>query len=602
MNSSIPLIVHATHEAGVKFGGIGAVLDGLLGADAYNTHVERSIVVGPMNADDQAHMERLLAARNGLTIRYGSLQGVFDGVSPTVRDQLQKIEQTHRIALLYGTRRFGNFEHEILLVDATGPAPEPIDSLKHFVWETYGLDSARYSHDAEYNLHFSIAQPLLAALNVLCNDNIADNKINEKFIIAHEWMGMPLVFAAQLGNPYQWYTVFYAHEVATVRRLIEEHSGHDTRFYNTLRQARTWNMDLDDAFGNQDDLYKHAIIKLATRCNNIFAVGDLVVEELRFLGDSFTHANINLVYNGIPSAKTTLKEKLTSKAKLQQYCKNLHGYRPTYVFTHVTRLVPSKALWRDLRMLEHLDHKLRAAGQSAVLFVLSTSVPTGRHPDWVLAWEKQYGWPVGHRGDNGDLIGSEVPFFFHDVEPFNRAADRAIQVVFVNQFGWDQERCGRKMPAEMGFVDIRRGSDLEFGQSIYEPFGIAQVEPLSHGALCCVSSVCGCVGFVQRAVASVPQFKDAPFPNLVVADYVDIPHDDWVSSPQIALEMGDQTRTWMEEICAGEVAQEIFERLPKSGKDLQKLLKDGQAVAQKMSWEVVVNEYLVPGLERAREV
>jgi hypothetical protein len=27
------------------------------------------------------------------------------------------------------------------------------------------------------------------------------------------------------------------------------------------------------------------------------------------------------------------------------------------------------------------------------------------------------------------------------------------------------------MPADMEFMDIRKGSDVEFGQSIYEPFG-----------------------------------------------------------------------------------------------------------------------------------
>ena len=32
MPDAIPLVVHATHEAGLKLGGIGAVLDGLLSA------------------------------------------------------------------------------------------------------------------------------------------------------------------------------------------------------------------------------------------------------------------------------------------------------------------------------------------------------------------------------------------------------------------------------------------------------------------------------------------------------------------------------------------------------------------------------------------
>ena len=62
-------------------------------------------------------------------------------------------------------------------------------------------------------------------------------------------------------------------------------------------------------------------------------------------------------------------------------------------------------------------------------------------------------------------------------------------------------------------MDIRKGSDAEFGQSIYEPFGIAQVEPLSFGAICVVSNVCGCCGFIRRAT------DDREVPNVVIADY-----------------------------------------------------------------------------------
>ena len=64
----IPLLIHATHEAGVKVGGIGAVLDGLLGSPVYSEEVERSILVGPMAGWDPIEMERLTSPRNGLTI------------------------------------------------------------------------------------------------------------------------------------------------------------------------------------------------------------------------------------------------------------------------------------------------------------------------------------------------------------------------------------------------------------------------------------------------------------------------------------------------------------------------------------------------------
>ena len=59
-----PLVVHATHEAGLKLGGIGAVLDGLLTSPAYNETVARSILVGPINPWNIIEKERLTASGN----------------------------------------------------------------------------------------------------------------------------------------------------------------------------------------------------------------------------------------------------------------------------------------------------------------------------------------------------------------------------------------------------------------------------------------------------------------------------------------------------------------------------------------------------------
>jgi hypothetical protein len=590
MATPIPLVVHATHEAGLKVGGIGAVLDGLLSAPAYLDAVRRTVLVGPMNADDPVHIDRINNPRSGITIRYSSLHAIYDNVSESMRAQLQQVEQTFAIAVLYGTRRFGSAEHEIILVDATSPNPQQVNSFKYFLWEHYGLDCARYSWNPEFNLYIAIGPPLFAALRAIGAGSALSAE--EKFIIAHEWLGMPVVYAAQLVEPGQWRTIFYAHETATARRLVEENSGHDTRFYNALRKAREWNIDLDAVFGNQDDLFKHPILKSAARCNSVFAVGDLVMEELRFLGGALTHARIDLVYNGVADGDTTILAKLESKRLLQIYAERLLGYVPDYIFTHVTRLVLSKALWRDLRVMDHLDGMLAGQGKRAVLFVLSTSTPGGRRPEWVNAWEEQYGWPVGHRGDNGDLIGLEWNYFFDSVEPFNQRA-RNSRVVFVNQFGWDQESVGKRMPAEMQFLDLRRGSDLEFGQSIYEPFGIAQVEPLNYGALCCVSNVCGCVGFADRAAGGLDKL-----PNMVVADYVSLPPDHWLGSPYDALWIDQGTRDRIESHNSIAAARAIAERLPKTRAEMEILLARGQEIADRMSWNVVARDYLLPGLYR----
>ncbi len=592
MDETFSLLVHATHEAGVKVGGIGAVIDGLLRAESYQQHVARTLLVGPMNASDPTEMERLFNVRNGLTVRYSSLHGIFDGVPESQRRALQQVEQTFAVGLLYGVRRFGAYEHEILLVDVTNPDVQQANQFKFDVWQHYGLNCARYDWHPEFAHYFAIAAPLFAAIKAIgATTGLAST---QKLMIAHEWMGLPLVFAAQMSEPGQWRTIFYAHEMATARLLVETHSGHDTRFYNALFQAKAWGLALEDLFGNQDHFFKHRIIQQAIHCDSIFAVGDLVVDELRFLGGAMEHAHIDLVYNGVPAAPITVAEKLTAKGRLQAYCQNLLGYAPDYVFTHVTRLVPSKALWRDLRVLEHLDALVHSVGKRAVHLILSTSAPTGRRGEWVHAWEQQYGWPVGHRADNGDLLDQEVPFFFQAVEPFNQRAT-ATQAVLINQFGWNQALIGTRMPAEMEFSDLRQGSDLEFGQSIYEPFGIAQVEPLSFGALCCVSNVCGCVGFAERVANGLAQL-----PNLVLANYVSLPQGHWLNSPYDALLIDQGMRDWIENVNSAAVARTIFARLPQDKVQLQQLLEVGQVAAQGMSWDAVVDQYFLPGLQRAR--
>jgi hypothetical protein len=148
------------------------------------------------------------------------------------------------------------------------------------------------------------------------------------------------------------------------------------------------------------------------------------------------------------------------------------------------------------------------------------------------------------------------------------------------------------MPEAMRFTDLRIGTDLEFGQSIYEPFGIAQVEPLSSGALCVVSSVCGCVGFLERAAAG------RPLPNLIVADYVSVAPEWSLWSPWDALRIDEPVRSSLEARNSYLVAQQIAERLPQSDDDRRRLLEAGQRTAAGMSWEVVAREYLLPALGR----
>ena len=378
-------------------------------------------------------------------------------------------------------------------------------------------------------------------------------------------------------------------KVATIRPIVEGHPGHDIRFYNVLEQAKAKGQSIREVFDDPFWYFKHALIDKAHLCDTIFAVGDLVVDELRFLAKPFEEFPINLVYNGIPAFAVSLQEKLTSKALLQKYAKTLLDYRPDYVFTHVTRLVKSKGLWRDLQVLMHLDDLLASNDKTAVLFVLSTEIATGRPHESIHEMEAAYGWPVYHKIGYPDLVGAEIEFN-NGVSAFNLQS-HAIKVVFVNQFGWSQAACGKRMPIEMEFMDIRKGSDAEFGQSIYEPFGIAQVEPLSFGAICVVSNVCGCCGFIQRATDN----RDVP--NIVIADYTQLSIPPKSLDDVIHIGLAERNAIEMEN--SRDIAAKLLGRLPRKPRDVEDMLREGYDIASRMSWEVVVKDYFLPGLEKA---
>jgi len=499
--------VHVTHETVGKVGGIGAVLQGFFTCRSYLETVNRSILVGPFFTTEGPASERL---GENSEVLYSSIDGLVDtGYAPAFR----KIEKFYNAGIVYGRRTFVDEQTgiksspEVVLIDVRHMDKGTINAFKRRLFEEFGVRSDLYEDLWEYEQYIRLAPVAIAVLKAIGGAK------NSTLIISHEFMGMPTALAAILEPACDFRTVFYAHEVATMRRIVEEHPGHDTMFYNVIKEAYNDRLYVNEVFGDQGSYFKHALVEASKYCDRIYAVGDYVVDELRFLAPEFESAKIDIVYNGIPAYQISVAEKLASKEKLRRYCENLLGYKPDFVFTHVTRLVQSKGMWRDLRVLEQIEKEFRTQGKTAVLFVLSTEVSQRRSQD-ICDMESAYSWPVAHREGWPDLSGGEAGYYTA-VQEFN-ARSRNIKIVFINQFGFEPKRCGQKMPVEMEFMDIRKGSDVEFGQSIYEPFGIAQLEPLTFGGICVFSSVCGCSGFL-RDVTGAEDVK-----NVIVADYTNL--------------------------------------------------------------------------------
>lgn len=562
------VIAHVPHEAVRKIGGIGAVLEGLITAAPYQARVRRTLLIGPITAeDDEEQLERVGK------VAYSSRSGIRDTpLSPTMGSRCRRVRRRCRL----GWRTVGDGTRvEVLLVSPVTPGGRHDAALKRRLYDVHGLQSDRYEGDPDFALFIGIVSPVLALL-----DRWLRSTAEPCFLLAHEYMGLPTALAVPDESALQ--TIFYAHEVSTVRNIVEAAPGHDSMFYSVMNLAASDGQSVEDIFGDQSTHSRHALVARAHACDAIFAVGDMTERELRFLSPSFRNYPIDLVYNGVPCEPIEMEQKERSRRKLQDYGEALLGYRPDFVFTHVTRPVKSKGYWRDLQVLTGLDEAFRKDGRKGVLFVVSTAVGS-REATQVEEMVSSYGWPVHHEVGFPDLVGSEVDYW-RAISEFNAYAE-SIRAVLVNQFGWDRASCGPAMPDDMTFADLRRGSDVEFGLSVYEPFGIAQVEPLGAGTICAVSSVCGCVSAVEAAGGQEP--------NLMVADYTAER-----SSIAEAIGMTSAEREGVEWKCSRALADRLYAALPETDTELAALITTGQSVAAAMTWDQVCLRLFFPALQR----
>ena len=576
-------VVHVTHEAAEKIGGIGAVIAGLVNAEPYRKTVSRTILLGPLLHTNQPPDLRL---GEGGKIFYSSV----DGLQPDEwRQKFSAIERTFDVGIIYGTRIVHEpctgetVEVEVLLIDVFSINQKRLSLLKAEFWKKFAIPSDNFESAWEFEQYVRLAEPGYEALNAIgCNGGS-----EMMVLLAHEYMGVPTALQAVLDGKGDVRTVFYAHEVASVRPVLEDMPGHDTMFYNVLAQATSQGKTVEDVFPSVFANYKHPLVKAARYLDHIFAVGDYVVDELKFVDKHIARKDIDLVYNGIPNVKISLDEKIVSRERMRQYAENLLGEKPTWVMGHVCRPVVSKAIWRDMGVLHALEPMLAQRGETAVFFMLGTLAGQRRGRD-IAEMERVYGWPVAHEEGYPDLCGGEE-VLGEIFDCFNRD-HQAIRAVLVNQWDWSPEYCGRKMPEGMTFADIRRGTDVEFGLSAYEPFGISQFEALCFGAICLVSNVCGCMGFARRAE------EGFDCDCIIEGDFLRGGRDRNIES-LLGMQISDRDAIEVDE--TARLATILYESLPRDAETMRSQMKQGYELAGKMSWECVVRDYFLPALGRA---
>lgn len=575
-------IAHVTHEAVVKIGGIGTVLEGLITSEDYDAAVDRTLLICPLFTREGGVDSRL--GEHG-DVLYSSIDG---RTSDPHSHDFREIEHRFFVRIVYGRRLLRDpltgreARPEVALIDVGHMNTLEVDGFKKRLYDHFGIDSRRYEDSWDYEQYVRLAEPALAVVRALG----LNTGTQQCAIIGHEFMGMPTALCAKSHPEWNMRTAYHAHEVPTARKIVEEHPAHDTMFYNVLKKGAEQGLQFADLFGDQFGYYRHALAEASRHLDVTLAVGDYVSLELKLLSPAMDADKIKLVYNGIPAYELSRDEAAASKRRLQDYAEKLLGDRPDYIFTHVTRMTLSKGLWQDVCLMNHIEQAFRKLGKTAVLFVLSTEIGGPRRQEDILRIESEWDWPVAHREGLPDLTGGEALFYQH-VQSFNARA-RQCKIIFINQFGFDHLTCGRRIPEDMRFQDIRRGSDVEFGLSIYEPFGIAQVEALSFGSICVMSSACGCRFFAEKAAG--PEGS----PNIIVADYTDYRAEpDTIEGFK---SLTREARHAFAESVAEDAAQRILRRLPRTPEEKAAFLKRGAELAHRMSWDVVARDYFLPAV------
>lgn len=573
-------VVHVTHEAVHKIGGIGAVLEGLITSPCYIRGVERTILLCPLFTT-QGDVDSRLGYKG--EVLYSSLDG---RTNHPLASAFREIQHRFQVEIVYGRRLIrdpltGQEQRpEVVLIDVGRAALHEVNAFKSGLHRAFGLVSTRYEQSWDFEQYVRLAEPGLAVVRALG----AASANAQCVVVAHEFMGMPAALCAKLHPDWGIKTAYYAHEVPPIRKIVEEHPGHDTMFYNVLEKSRRQGLFINEVFGDQFGYFRHALAEASRHLDVTLAVGDYVVEELKFLSYEMAQSDIRLTYNGIPAHPISPEAAAQSKQRLQTYLATLLGDKPDYVFTHVTRMSTSKGLWRDINVMRHIEQAFRKTGETAVLVVLSTEIGGPRRREDVLHMEKWWDWPVAHREKSPDLSDGEA-LFYAGVQSFN-ARSRNCKLLFLNQFGFTRQRCGDRMPEDMEFWDIRKGSDVEFGQSIYEPFGIAQIEALSFGSICVMSSVCGCAGFVSKAMGPTDS------PNVIIADYTTLRTEP--DTIRGYMDVSREARSAFDEQVAARVADAVLQRLPRNPQQKAEAIRRGYELASRMSWDVIAKDYFLP--------
>ena len=643
-------------EACRLLGGCGVVMSGIINAQAYQSAVSRTILIGPLfvpidwsNFNPLENLDRIADATSSTILYQSHRDGSHASVSATTRAAFRLIEAKHSVELVY-MRENRSDDHvvERLLFDLSslariGGIVSPslrlfLDDLKQCFGLKLSLGSIREPSVAE-NLHLKSRS--LKEGNAFSNQ---EYKIKMKAIVdanldAYEDFEIDNIYGALLGQPANegLRAVIGKNETCL---LIAQGSIALPSAYAVLMSITEWETSpLKTLF------YAGEVATLSN-----FLVGLTQISSLR-PGEACDTFNWDAPFRG-----------LIMYAKQAQAA----GQRPCHfadfqAFRHVLNentfnvlrqgnklhgmLAVSSNVFDELcfldeRYLSFNKHSepLFHHGVQKITCSLKEKISARRG---LLSYAKRaWKWPVDPKDHQNFIVLTRIsrPVIYkglmrdidiaekmsallptktfiyllitHGQGPGNDALKPLVarasnigktlpnlQVRIINGFAWPEEPESGFPSTSLTRDELHRATDVNFCLSMYDSYSIAALESVSCGAICVISSSAG----VAKRVQSLAGYEH----NIVIIDYIyDLfqsimnASNEHSQRSDLFFQVSHDERQRTEDAVANQAAKLIVEKLPNSKENKNSLIVTGSNLADQMSWDSEVTGGLLPEIRK----
>ncbi|KIN08961.1 hypothetical protein OIDMADRAFT_48802 [Oidiodendron maius Zn] len=503
----VDILAWVSWEAARFLGGYTTLLSNLTRSPVYQAHVKKTILIGPLympvdcDAYDPLETPQSIAKRLNCITLYSPCQKPEDTmVHIGLSNAFRQIERRHDIEIYYlRDKETNSHVVERVLINFSAcitPSRTYSRTLPAFLESLQEKMGLNFIYEPIWR-HSTIWNAIYAAkcwTGINPSDNIIEN-FRRKFLCeaglqSYNHADNNSLYGALLAEP----------ATETLQEILRQNQTCVFIAQDTLSLPMAYNISMIShslekrhlldipALSHIETHGNLRLIRRGWKLDKVAAISDNVADELRFVDPGFSNLdNIPICYPGILMLPCTINSKERARRLVLSYASAEWGYcldpETTLIAVHIARVVRAKGFPRDISLIKALGQCLRAEGMSILLII-------------VTAWKGRGGQLVS------DLLSAS--------EKMNTPGSN-VRLKVVNEFHWPDQTESGSSPTCFSRQDLHMATDISLGLSTYDTFAISPLEPVSCGAICMISTGCGCARRLQKL--------EGIESNILIADY-----------------------------------------------------------------------------------